>query len=781
MLFSSCAKEESEMNEPVAAKRQLTASIGGVTRAALDDVTITWDAADKIKVFYEDLSTGLTATSDFALVDGEGSNKATFEEIESNMAEEDRILYALYPAEEYWNYAEATESEIPCMLPVEQTLDHFAMPMFGTVDQTTDQLSFNNCAAVFTVRLKGTGTITSVKMTSTSRYLAGPGVIDITTPGEPKFRVETAKFNPYDNSLNSKSITVNCGEDGLTLGQEAVEIPIVVPMLPGTASFGMASLGFEFYNGDNLLLTKKNTSAKQPERNKKLLFPVWEFSGAATGADISAQIAAAIENGSDQLILTGSISGDQTIQLPASMPATFLLSAPFVDGTITVIPAEGATQAATSTLQFVNVAANSTAGFDFDLNGSGVDVYFYGVAKTLSSNVARLTLQNKNVNAGRPIADVGHLIIDGGSVLSNYASEPEMLTINNDGCIFWKSAPKNLTPAPGSYSYWTPDPYTTSSSLVLQWTTTPLVSGEGTEQNPYLISSVEDLNRVGWQFTKASEDLFVDEYFRLEQDIDAAGAQVTKWGYCKDASAAGSAFAGHFDGNGKTISNFVVAPGNFGVGLFGFTRNATISDLNLKKVSIRLNASVSTPGRWIGGLVGLMQNGTVTNCSVEDLTVDKGTGMTNYYRVGGLIGFVSSNANVISKCSVMDAHLKGWYTMGGLIGSIQAQQTVISGCSVDGIVIEHSYAVAGDPVYSSAPVVGDMGVAGNYMVAISDMTIGSWSILCSHTAASAAEWAAQDATAWPYFGEIIDGAAITVDGETAAVRSLTEADMTNAL
>ena len=134
---------------------------------------------------------------------------------------------------------------------------------------------------------------------------------------------------------------MNCGEDGLTLGQEAVEIPIVVPMLPGTASFGMASLGFEFYNGDNLLLTKKNTSAKQPERNKKLLFPVWEFSGAATGADISAQIAAAIENGSDQLILTGSISGDQTISCRQSMPATFLLSAPFVDGTITVIPAEG--------------------------------------------------------------------------------------------------------------------------------------------------------------------------------------------------------------------------------------------------------------------------------------------------------------------------------------------------------------------------------------------------------------------------------------------------------
>ena len=99
LFFASCTKEEVGTEEPTVGKRRLTAAIGGVTRAALDDVTITWDVDDKIKVFYEDVSTGLTASSDFALVDGVGSNNATFEEIESNMGEEDRILYAFYPAE----------------------------------------------------------------------------------------------------------------------------------------------------------------------------------------------------------------------------------------------------------------------------------------------------------------------------------------------------------------------------------------------------------------------------------------------------------------------------------------------------------------------------------------------------------------------------------------------------------------------------------------------------------------------------------------------------------
>lgn len=779
LFFASCTKEEVGTEEPTVGKRRLTAAIGGVTRAALDDVTITWDVDDKIKVFYEDVSTGLTASSDFALVDGVGSNNATFEEIESNMGEEDRILYAFYPAEEYWEYAEAAESEVPCTLPTVQNLDNFAMPMFGTVSGTADALSFNNCAAVFTVRVKGTGTITSVKMTSTSRYLAGPGVIDTSIAGEPKFRVETSAFKPYDSSLNTKNITVNCGDGGLVLGEEPVEIPIVVPILPGTAYFGKSSLAFEFYNGETMLQLKKNSSEKQPVRNKKLLFPVWEFVGAATGEEISIQIAEAVAAGSDELVITTPVSGDQTIELPAAMPETFKLYAPFTDGSITVTTVGGATWAAASTIQVANMAATSTASFNFDLNGSGVDADFYGVAQTLTSNVARLTLRMKDASSGRPVANVGHLIIDGGSVLSYYAEEPEALTINNDGCIFWKTAPKSLTPGEGSYSYWTPDPYTTSSSLVLQWTTTPLVPGEGTEQSPYLISSVEDWNRVGWQFSKASEDMFVGKYFRLEQDLDVNGEELTKWGYCKNDKAEGSAFAGTFDGNGKMISNFTIAPGNYGVGLFGFTRNATISGLLLKQGEIRLNANLLTGGRWIGGLVGLMQGGTVTGCGVENLTVDKESGVTNYYRVGGLVGFVSGTENAIVNSSVNGVHLKGWYAMGGLIGSIQAVKTTISGCLVDGVTVEHAYAIADDPAYSSGPVIGDMGVSGNYEVEISNMTVGTWNILCSHSASSVAEWIAQDPTVWPYFGEIVDGAVITVDGETPVARALAEGDMTN--
>ena len=178
----------------------------------------------------------------------------------------------------------------------------------------------------------------------------------------------------------------------------------------------------------------------------------------------------------------------------------------------------------------------------------------------------RLTLQNKNVNAGRPIADVGHLIIDGGSVLSNYASEPEMLTINNDGCIFWKSAPKNLTPAPGSVQLLDP------RSLYDQLEPGAAVDdyaacfGRG-----YRAKSLSDHFGRGSEPRRMAvhegiEDLFVDEYFRLEQDIDAAGAQVTKWGYCRMHRPLVLPLPAILTVMERRSPNFVVAPGNFGVG-----------------------------------------------------------------------------------------------------------------------------------------------------------------------------------------------------------------------
>ena len=772
LLLNGCAKEPVEGAETLSGKRQLQAAIDEVTRASLDNVDIRWDAEDQLKVFYRTKEGDVTST-DFELIDGANSTSATFQEITSNMTDEDEILYVLYPAEGYWEFDGTGETELPCILSAEQSFDKLAMPMYGQPDDATQVVSFSNCASVFTLRLKGTGTVTKIRLTSTSRYLAGGGAIDVSVPDEPKFRVETSSFKPYDAAA-TKAITFDCGT--LVLGEDPVEIPVVVPILPGTASFGVQSLAFEFYNGDDMVLLEKNMSSQLPVRNKKLLFPVWELSGAATGDEISTLLADAVAAGEQQLVLTSPIAGDQTIELPAGLPDDFQLSAPFADGTVIVKPADGASPADNRNLIFVNMATETTASFDFQFGNGTQSVDFYGSAASLTSDAVRLTLQNKNAQNGWPTATVKNLVIDGGSVLNYYAAEPESLQINA-GYVVWKRQPSVLTPGEGMYAYWVPDPYTTSTSLVLLWAAEPLLPGAGTEEDPYRISTQEDLQRIGWQFTKSSEDLYAGQYFVLEQDIDAQGMALDRIGNCTNASAAGPAFAGNFNGQNHTISNIEISAGYYGVGLFGFTRNASISNLRLVNVAVQIRSAVGTNARWIGGLVGLMQGGSITNCSVENVKIDR-SGYRNHYRLGGLVGFASGAENTISNCSVDGVTLCGWYTMGGLIGSIQASQTTIKDCSVDNVAIEHAYS-DGDGTYASGPVIGDMGVAGSYRVDITGLTLGSWTITCTDPATSAAEWVAQDATAWPYVGEVVDGVTITVDGVAATIRPLTEADMNN--
>lgn len=286
LLLSSCSKNPSEVDSNPSAKRQLHVSVDDVTRASLDGLDVKWDDRDKIKVFYQTAS-GETAASDFVLVNGAGSTSATFEEAESHMSDGDKILYALYPAEGYWDYAAAGEHEVPCSIPAEQSIGKLAMPMYGTPVSDEGKITFRNSAAVFALRLQGSGTITRIRLASTSHCLAGPGVIDAGAPDEPEFRVEydNGSWGVYDEANASKEISFDCGS--LSLSDEPVEIHFVVPILPGTAGFPESSLAFELYNGDNLLVSKENTTEKRPERNRKSVFPVWAFSGSDLFVDRS--------------------------------------------------------------------------------------------------------------------------------------------------------------------------------------------------------------------------------------------------------------------------------------------------------------------------------------------------------------------------------------------------------------------------------------------------------------------------------------------------------------
>ena len=190
-------------------------------------------------------------------------------------------------------------------------------------------------------------------------------------------------------------------------------------------------------------------------------------------------------------------------------------------------------------------------------------------------------------------------------------------------------------------------------------------AGKGSIDDPYIISTKEQLNNVKFDLTAN---------YKLVNDIDLEGIDFLPIGHKEDP------FTGTFDGNGHTIKNLKInQPNEDYVGLFGGTNNATIKNLNISDVNV-------VGGYYTGGLVGY-SNGksTISNCSVTGSSTI--TSNCNY--TGGLVGYGSglieksfTTTNVISSNHV-----------GGLVGI--AEHLTINECFTTGNIKSLINAVGG--------------------------------------------------------------------------------------
>ena len=203
------------------------------------------------------------------------------------------------------------------------------------------------------------------------------------------------------------------------------------------------------------------------------------------------------------------------------------------------------------------------------------------------------------------------------------------------------------------------------------------LDGSGTQEDPWLIQSLEDFNDF------ASDANYWDDYTRLETDVNLAGRVYTTAVIAPDVNNVahwfqGTAFTGVFDGNNHKIINLTISDGGAGnehLGLFGRIDEGQVSNLGIEGGSIS--------GYWrIGGLVGDNNYGSVSNCystgdangiaEVGGLVGNYGS-VSNCYstgsvsgdeRVGGLVGF---NMNSVSNC-YSSGSVSGDEDVGGLVG-----------------------------------------------------------------------------------------------------------------
>ena len=205
---------------------------------------------------------------------------------------------------------------------------------------------------------------------------------------------------------------------------------------------------------------------------------------------------------------------------------------------------------------------------------------------------------------------------------------------------------------------------------ILWWQLSPLPElptfsgGTGQADDPYLISTTEELNSIGYN------PRLMESHFKLIADVNLADV------YFYIIGSKGSEYAGVFDGNSYTISNFTYdSNGVDNIGLFGYVTGGTIENLLL----IGPNVNAGT-GNGVGSLVGLIEQGSIINCESIDGSVSGDSS------VGGLMG--CNSGDVIQSYSTCTVRGTGAWDVGGLVGGNSGYVTL---CYSTGLVIGNAF------------------------------------------------------------------------------------------
>lgn len=221
--------------------------------------------------------------------------------------------------------------------------------------------------------------------------------------------------------------------------------------------------------------------------------------------------------------------------------------------------------------------------------------------------------------------------------------------------------------------------------------------GTGTAENPYLISRPIDLFYIAALVNSSYSSSYNIAHYKLMNDIDMKGEQLYVIG---DSSTDSSVFAGEFDGNGHTISNFYITDEVYDqesfaqeylpyVGLFGSVvpsvgtdgAPAVIKNLTLKDYEVTVHTGEAGAASLVGSLVGFGIGVQITNCHATDGEIIAIGDNRQSIFMGGLVGIMQaaygvgansqSNYNAFVASSSTDVILDGTgspRSAGGIVG-----------------------------------------------------------------------------------------------------------------
>lgn len=215
---------------------------------------------------------------------------------------------------------------------------------------------------------------------------------------------------------------------------------------------------------------------------------------------------------------------------------------------------------------------------------------------------------------------------------------------------------------------------TCSTSAIAQF-----AGGTGTAEDPWQVETIEHLNKVRDYLGQEH----ADKHFRQTGNITVAD------GLTNPIGSSSSPFYGMYDGGGFIINQIeLYRPENNYVGLFGYIKEARLSDVHLRNVMIN-------GYRYVGGLVGYAEDSIIENASVtgELIAWNRDAGglagiieggrasrvsamvdISGGYRTGGLAGLITAEAKL--HYAYTDGSVEGTYDVGGFAGSISSDALV---------------------------------------------------------------------------------------------------------
>ena len=199
--------------------------------------------------------------------------------------------------------------------------------------------------------------------------------------------------------------------------------------------------------------------------------------------------------------------------------------------------------------------------------------------------------------------------------------------------------------------------------------------GTGTQEDPWLITSQEDLIALAEFLNSGKAETFDTEaagigncygyYFKQTADIDLTGVSWEPIGY-----SGSYYFAGNYNGDGHSIINPVStgkvdSEGFATAGIFGWVAFGSVENLHVK------NANFMAIGQnnysYVGGIAGVCYGSSIENCSVVNSSLESKRNNNNNC-AGSIVGY--STGGTFKKCAAENNQVKTMAYGGGFVGEV---------------------------------------------------------------------------------------------------------------